>query len=210
MITENMIIELRETIKSSMSEKRSYHTLAVEQMAMRIADIYVPDKKNVLRAAALLHDITKEIKTDGQIALCAEYGIELSDQDILAPKTLHARTAAARIALQFPEFADPEVVSAVRWHTTGRANMSLCEKIIYLSDYIDDSRTFEDCIRVRERFFDFDFENASDREKLEHLDDTLIYSYDLTIKELLVKNAPIAKDTFNARNELVCAKLKAN
>ena len=205
-----MIIELRETIKSSMSEKRSYHTLAVEQMAMRIADIYVPDKKNVLRAAALLHDITKEIKTDGQIALCAEYGIELSDQDILAPKTLHARTAAARIALQFPEFADPEVVSAVRWHTTGRANMSLCEKIIYLSDYIDDSRTFEDCIRVRERFFDFDFENASDREKLEHLDDTLIYSYDLTIKELLVKNAPIAKDTFNARNELVCAKLKAN
>lgn len=210
MITDNMIMELRETIKSSMSEKRSYHTLAVEQMAIRIADIYVPDKKNVLRAAALLHDITKEIKTDGQISLCAEYGIELSDQDILAPKTLHARTAAARIALQFPEFADPEVVSAVRWHTTGKANMSLCEKIIYLSDYIDDSRTFEDCVRVREHFFDFDFANASDKEKLEHLDDTLIYSYDLTIKELLVKNAPIAKDTFNARNELVCAKLKAN
>ena len=74
-MTENMITHLRETVKASMSEKRSFHTLAVEQMAIRLGQIYAPDKIYVLRAAALLHDITKELRGDEQIKLCAEYGI---------------------------------------------------------------------------------------------------------------------------------------
>ena len=179
-------------------------------MAIRLGQIYAPDKIYVLRAAALLHDITKELRGDEQIKLCAEYGIELSDHDVLAPKTLHARTAAEKIKRDFPHFADPEVISAVRWHTTGRGGMTICEKLIYLADYIDDSRKFEDCVKLREFFFDFDFESASEDEKLAHLRDTLIYSYDMTISALLDSGAPIAKDTFDARNELVCEKLKAN
>ena len=209
-MTENMILQLRETVRASMSPKRAFHTLAVEQMAIRLGNIYVPDKINVLRSAALLHDITKELKTAEQLKLCAEYGIKLTDNDIFAPKTLHARTAAEKIKRDFPNFADPEIVSAVRWHTTGRAKMTLCEKLIYLADYIDDSRKFEDCIKLRDFFFDFDFENASEEQKLVHLRDTLIYSYDMTIAALLDSGAPIAKDTLDARNELVCEKLKAN
>ena len=209
-MTDNLIENLRLTVKSSMSEKRSFHTLAVEKMAVRLGEIYAPEKISVLRAAALLHDITKELDTEKQITLCKEYGISLSDNDVLAPKTLHARTAAEKIKRDFPEFADPEVISAVRWHTTGRAGMSILDKLIYLADYIDDSRKFADCVKLREFFFNFDFENASEAEKLSHLRDTLIYSYDMTISALLADGAPVAKDTFDARNELVCEKLKAN
>ena len=53
----------------------------------------------------------------------------------------------------------PELVSAVRYHTTGRADMTIAEKIIYLADFIDMSRKFEDCVVLRDYFFDFDFEN---------------------------------------------------
>lgn len=210
MITNEMIIELREYVKTSMSEKRSFHTLSVEQMAIRIGEIYAPDKINILSAAALFHDITKEVKTEGQLALCREYGISLDDNDIFAPKTLHARTAAEKIKKDFPEFADEEVISSVRWHTTGREGMSICEKIIYLSDYIDDSRTFDDCVKLRNYFFDHDFEAKDEKANLDHLRDTLIYSYDMTIYALLEDKVPIAKDTLNARNELICERLKAN
>ena len=209
-MTESMIIELRETVKSSMSDKRSFHTLAVENMAVRLGEIYAPDDINVLRAAALLHDITKELSTAEHIGLCNEYAIKLTSNDILAPKTLHARTAAEKIKRDFPNFNDQKIIDAVRWHTTGREGMSITEKLIYLADYIDDSRKFEDCVKLREFFFDFDFENSNHDEKLAHLRDTLILSYDMTISALLDSGAPIAKDTFDARNELVCEKLKAN
>ena len=88
--------------------------------------------------------------------------------------------------------------------------MTIIDKIIYLADYIDDSRKFEDCVKLRNYFFDFDFDNATSDEKIMHLGDTLIISYDMTIKSLIEHNAPISKDTFDARNELICAKLKAN
>ena len=209
-MTEEMINKLREAVRLSMSEKRAFHTLAVERMAARLGEIYAPEKISVLRVAALLHDITKELSTEEHIKLCSEYGISLDDNDILAPKTLHARTAAAKIERDFAEYADSDVISAVRWHTTGRAGMSICDKLIYLADYIDDSRKFEDCVKLREFFFDFDFQAADETAKLAHLRDTLIYSYDMTISALLDSGAPIAKDTFDARNELVCEKLKAN
>ena len=209
-ITEEMLAELRKKAVENMSEKRRVHTLAVEQMAMRIGAIYAPDKINVLRAAALLHDVTKELKTPEQLELCKKYGIDVSESDKFAPKTFHAKTAAVLIKDQYSEFADDDVVSAVRWHTTGREGMSICEKIIYLSDYIDESRNFSDCVKLREYFWGKDIGDMSDAEKNEHLRDTLIISYDMTIKNLLDENSPVAKDTFDARNELVCERLKAN
>ena len=209
-ITEDMLSALRERAVDGMSDKRRIHTLAVEQMAMRLGAIYAPEKINVLRAAALLHDVTKEIKLQGQLELCEKYGIDVSEKDKLAPKTFHAKTAAKIIEDKYPEYADEEVVSAVRWHTTGKEGMSVCEKLIYLADYIDDSRKFPDCVRLREYFWGKDIGKMNDSEKSAHLRDTLILSYDMTIKSLLDENSPVAKDTFDARNELVCERLKAN
>ena len=201
--TEEQLSILREKISSAMSEKRFAHTAAVEKMGERIGKIYAPDKVDVLRAAGLLHDITKEYSTEKQLQICREFGIITTKQDILTPKTLHARTAALLIPILYPEFADDEVISAVRWHTTGNADMSLLEKIVYLADYIDDSRKFEDCVKLRHIFWDACPEKMNEAERNVHLTKTLVVSFNMTVSGLVADNAPVADDTFMARNALL-------
>ncbi len=201
--TDEHLSSLREKISSLMSPKRFNHTAEVEKMAERIGRIYAPDKIDVLRAAGLLHDITKEFTTEKQLQICNEFGIITTKQDILTPKTFHAKTAAVLIPVLYPEFDDCEVVSAVRWHTTGRENMSLLEKIVYLADYIDMSRKFEDCVRLRAIFWDAEPEKMSDSEREAHLTKTLITSFDMTLASLISEDAPISDDTFKARNSLI-------
>ena len=129
----------REVAASGLSPKRLRHVLAVRDMAARLAELYCPEDTEILQAAALLHDMTKELSPQEQIALCDRYGIPRTRGDVLAPKCFHAMTAAALIPVMYPAFADPRIVSAVRWHTTGRVGMTLDEKLIYLADYIDES-----------------------------------------------------------------------
>ncbi len=202
-ITEAMLDELRETVMQKMSVKRFRHTAAVEQMVSRLCALYCPQETLKLRAAAILHDVTKELTVQEQCALCKEYGLPVTEQDLLAPKTFHARTAAAMISKVFPEFAHETVISAVRWHTTGHADMTLTEKLLYLADYIDQSRTFHNCVLLRRYFWGANPEamTATEREKL--LRDTLILSYDMTVKDLLEEGTPIAEDTVMARNALL-------
>jgi predicted HD superfamily hydrolase involved in NAD metabolism len=203
---EEMLAALREKMKNEMGEKRYNHTLEVEKMAARLGEIYAPDKLSALRAAALLHDVTKERTVDEHIAICESAGLVVSCAELKSPKMFHAKTGALVILQKYPQFATDEIVNAVRYHTTGKADMSIMEKIIYLADYIDMSRTFEDCVALRNFFFDFDFDNASEKEKLEHLNDTLIMSYDLTIRGLLEDGKHINDTTFEARNFLILEK----
>lgn len=204
--SEEILATLRENVKNEMGEKRYRHTLEVEKMAMRLGEIYAKDQIPFLRAASLLHDVTKERSAEEHIAICEGAGLLVSAAERKSPKMFHSKTAALIIPQKYPEFATPEIISAVRYHTTGKADMSIMEKIIYLADYIDMSRTFEDCVRLREFFFDFDFENSSEKEKLEHLNDTLIMSYDLTIRGLLEDKKHINDMTFEARNFLILEK----
>ena len=207
MITEGMLDSLREQIAKGMSEKRFRHTAEVEKMAARLGALYVPEKILMLRAAALLHDVTKEYSPDRQLMICAQQGLTVSRADLYAPKTFHAKTAAALIPETYPAFADEELISCVRWHTTGRRDMTLCEKLIYLADYIDLSRTFEDCVRLRSFFFAKEPEKMAESERLAHLRDTLILSFDMTIRGLLEDGKSISIDTMEARNQLICERI---
>lgn len=202
-ITEKMLNTLREEIKGSMSQKRFVHTAAVEEMVARLCALYCPEYTLPLRAAALLHDLTKELTPEAQEALCAAYDIFVDDLQRISPKTYHAKTAAARIVRDYPEFADPIIIDAVRWHTTGHAGMTLCEKLLYLADYIDDSRTFSSCVLLRRYFFGAEPELMTREERERHLRATLLLSYEFTLKDLLAEGAPIAEDTIRARNELL-------
>ncbi|MBQ9086846.1 MAG: bis(5'-nucleosyl)-tetraphosphatase (symmetrical) YqeK [Clostridia bacterium] len=204
--TETMLAELREGVRRTMSEKRFRHTAEVERMAERLGTLYVPDQIMMLRAAALLHDMTKEYSPDHHLMICAQKNIPLTKEDVYAPKTFHARTAAVLIPEKYPAFATEELIGCVRWHTTGRRGMTLCEKLLYLADYIDLSRTFEDCVRLRNYFFDASPETMTEKERLSHLRDTLILSFDMTVSALLFEGAPISPDTLDARNELVIEK----
>jgi nicotinate-nucleotide adenylyltransferase len=208
MINDRQLDTLRASVMASMSDFRFNHTAEVEKMAVRLGELYAPEKLNELRAAALLHDITKELSTAEQIELCNKRGIALSSCELQSPKTLHPITASAIIPERYPEFADEEIISAVRWHTTGRAEMSLCEKLIYLADYIDMSRKFADCIALREYFFGAEPEKMSASERLEHLDRTLVLSFDKTICGLVSEGAAISPDTIDARNHIIL-KLKS-
>ena len=202
-ITEKMLDSLRETVKGSMSPKRFTHTAAVEEMVARLCALYCPEYTLQLRAAALLHDLTKELTSEAQEALCAAYDIPTDDLQRLSPKTYHAKTAAARILRDFPQFADPIIVDAVRWHTTGHAGMTLTEKLLYLADYIDDSRTFSSCVLLHRYFFGAEPELMTSEERERHLRATLLLSYEHTLKDLLAEGAPIDEDTVRARNELL-------
>lgn len=203
MITEQMLDDLRKTVSEGMSPKRFRHTAEVEKMAAYLGSLYAPEKILTLRAAALLHDVTKEYTTDMQIKICAERDISLDADAVYAPKTLHAITAAALIPERFSEFATDEIIECVRWHTTGREDMTLLEKLIYLADYIDMSRTFEDCVKLREVFMSAKPETMGERERLDHLRNTLVLSYDMTMCALLEDGLPISTDTVRARNQLV-------
>lgn len=205
-ITEEMLDGLRERVVKLISPKRFRHTLAVEEMVTRLCALYCPEETVRMRAAALLHDVTKELEPCQQESLCREYGIPIGAEEKASPKLYHARTAAEKIRAEFPEFADPTVISAVRWHTTGRAGMKLTEKLLYLADYIDESRTFQNCVILRRYFFGASPEKMTGEEREALLRDTLILSYDMTVRDLLEEGRGVALDTVQARNELVLSR----
>ena len=193
---------------NGLSEKRRRHVLAVESAAVRIGNIYMPGDGNllILRAAALLHDITKEYTVEEHLRILERHGIVPSAVELAAPKTLHAVSAAALIPERYPRFAIPEVVSAVRWHTTGRADMSIAEKIIYLADYIDDSREYPECIRLREMFWGPDPASMTGSEREGHMRRVLIESFNTTFRGLIEEGTPFHPETVNARNFLLGGK----
>ena len=205
-ITEEMLDALRADVSRGMSEKRFRHTAEVEKMAARLSELYLPDDVMALRAAALLHDITKEASPAEQLRLCAVYGVAVDESELHAPKTFHAKTAAALIPERYAAFADEGIINCVRYHTTGRRGMTLAEQIIYLADYIDMSRSFEDCVRLRDYFWGAEPASMEMQARLTHLRDTLILSYDMTVRALLEEGGVISKDTIEARNELIAQK----
>lgn len=202
-ITDTMLDDLRGQVMDRISPKRFRHTVAVEEMVTRLCALFCPEETMRMRAAALLHDVTKEVDDHGQEELCRAYGLSVSQADRLSPKTFHARTAAALIPSEFPNFHDPIIVAAVRWHTTGHADMTLTEKLLYLADYIDASRTFRNCVILRRYFFGAEPQTMTLEERFELLRQTLLLSYDMTIRDLTEEGRPIAEETICARNALL-------
>ena len=200
---EQALTELRIRIRSYMSEKRLSHTLAVEREIASLSGIYAPEDEFSLRIAALLHDITKEMPFLRQLQLCEEFGIKYTEDETFTPKIFHARTAEVLIHRDFPEYAIEEILSPIRWHTTGREKMTTCEILLFLADYIEDTRTFPSCVELRRFFYDGLAVAKDDDSKLKLLRDTIILSFDMTINELVSDRKPIHADTVKARNYFV-------
>ncbi len=207
-ITEENIARLREEIRGEMGAWRLSHTLAVEEEAKAIAKWYLPQNIAEISAAALLHDVTKECSTEEQIALCERYGLPVTDEELASPKILHAKTAAAVITDRYSAYAREEILDAVGKHTTGAREMSLFAKILYLADYTEKTRTFPDCIRLREYFWSKPLAEMTDEERRRHLDKTLLLSFEMTLTDLLREGRPIASDT-RAAYEALKAKYDA-
>lgn len=199
-ITEQKLDALRADIRSRMSSKRYSHTLGVEREISRLAELYCPEKIGELRASALLHDITKEYSSDEHLGIIAEHGFDVEYYSRQSHKTYHSLTASLIIPRLYTEFSTDDILHAVRVHTTGCAEMNLFDKLLYLADYIEDTRTFEDCVTLR-RFFWDGIESGEDKYK--HLDSTILLSLDMTIKDLIEGAKVISIDTVEARNSLL-------
>ncbi len=206
-ITEDMLTNLREKIRMYMGDRRYLHTLAVEEEVARLAELYLPNNIVEIRAAALLHDITKEWTFPEQIAFCKAHGIPLSREERMSPKVLHAVTAPIFIEKEFPCFARPQILSAIRTHTVGGCRMPLFSKLLYLADYIEKTRTFPDCIALRKMFWNSDMPHTKNG-RVHHLDRVIRASYDMTLRALLAEGAPISATTVRARNELLSKNLQ--
>lgn len=199
------IEQLSEQVQPYLTEKRYAHTLAVAKEAKKMGEIYLPDDLFRLQASALLHDITKKADLKKQLHYCKEFGIMVNVDDTLSPSVFHAKTAEAVAARDFPDFTDPDILSGIRWHTTGHDGMTVFEAIIFLADYIEETRDFDDCVQVRRYFYD----RIADGEEPETvLWDTMIYSFDLTIELLLKDGAIIDPDTIGARNYYIAKRLQ--
>ena len=133
------LAELEAEVLSLMNPNRVAHVLGCRDCAVELARLYGENEVDAARAG-LLHDITKAIDGPLQLTLCAEYGIVLDTFSRAFPKTLHALTGSLVAGRIFGE--NENVVSAVCHHTTGRADMTLLEKIIYIADYVERNRNF--------------------------------------------------------------------
>ena len=138
--------ELEKVVISLLNPNRVNHVLGCRDTAARLARIWGVDETDAARAG-MLHDVTKAIDGPLQLTLCRAYGKVLSEFSQRYPKTLHALTGSLVAERIFGE--NQAVVSAIESHTTGKGNMNMLEKIIYVADYMEPNRDFPGVDKLR-------------------------------------------------------------
>lgn len=131
-------IEFRTKLKSSLSPMRYEHSLSVSFICVALAMRYGIDLQKA-EAAGLLHDCAKCYSDRELFRLCEKRQIALSEDERLAPAVIHARYGAWMAEHEYG-IRDPEILEAIRWHTTGKPAMSRLDMILYIADYIEPRR----------------------------------------------------------------------
>ena len=130
--------DMKEKVRQSQKDSRFAHTLGVVETALQLAKQYQVDEKKA-EIAALLHDCAKNYDGQEQIKLCKKYGITVTEVEAQNPFLLHAKLGKHLAKTEYG-IEDEEILDAIRWHTTGRPEMTQLDKIIYIADYIEPNR----------------------------------------------------------------------
>ncbi len=173
---------LRRQVIPMLSSQRIAHTAGCEHEAVQLAKLWGEDPEKAA-VAGILHDSTKNLSYEEQLILCDKYGIILDNAQRENPKLLHAITGAALAKDRFG--VSEEISQAIRWHTTGKPDMTTLEKIIYLADYIEPTRDFEGVEQLRELAY-------------EDLDKALALGLEMSLEELRRQNVEPHRDTVEA------------
>ncbi len=161
--------KLRKKIRKVQDAKRYEHTLGVEYTAAALAMRYGADLESA-QAAGLLHDCAKCIPDEKKLELCEKYGIAVTETEKRCPFLLHAKLGGFLVREKYG-ITDQNIINAVRNHTTGREDMSLLEKIIFVADYIEPGRNHAPNLSdIRALAFE-----DIDRALVRILEDTLIH-----------------------------------
>jgi predicted HD superfamily hydrolase involved in NAD metabolism len=170
------------------SPKRFKHSLNVEKEALKLGEIYGADLEKC-RIAAISHDCAKYFSDEELLKKAKEYGIEVDEIQMKFPQLLHSPVGAMYCKNVF-EIEDEDILNAIKYHTTGRKDMSILEKIIYLADVIEEGRDFKGIEKIREKAYI-------------DLDEALILSCNSTLKYIIEKNFLIHPLTIEFRNSLL-------
>lgn len=180
--------EYKALLKSRLDEYRYIHSLNVANSAKKLAAHYSADEDKAY-IAGLLHDITKCENRENQLQMLENGGIILSRSVMSNPKLWHAMTAPVFIS-NYLHINDSEILSSVRYHTTGKTDMSLLDLIVYVADYISEERNYPDVDVMRTLAF-------------ESLEKAALYSLKFTFKKLSADELVICEDSLAFYNDLI-------
>ncbi len=180
--------EYIDILKERLSDYRLFHSLKVAESSYHLSKKYGGDLDKAV-TAGLLHDILKDSDKSFIFSYLEEHDIKLTPLEKSQQKLWHAIAGAEYIKNEL-NIKDPDILSAVRYHTTGKANMALLEKIIFTADFISADRDYEGVDEMREKA------------KIS-LDGAMLTGLSFTIKELVDKKQPVHPDSLDAYNDLI-------
>lgn len=189
-------------VEKRLSRKRFLHTQGVVKMAEKLSGYCLPYKTDELLCAAYLHDVTKELPISEHIKLLSEGGAILSDEDMRTEAILHAFSAYYVIKRDFPKFSTDDVLSAVYNHTIGSPDMTVFDEIIFLSDYIEETRSYESSIKLRE-YVMRDLTEGAYEKNIKLLHKACIIAIDNTVLHLIKEKKAINTKNILTRNALL-------
>lgn len=172
----------RSVMARMLGERRLHHSECVSESAGLLAEKYGADLGKA-KLAGLLHDITKELPAETQLELIGS----VTPLERANHKVWHQMSCPAFLVKEGLT-DDEEILSAVRWHTTGRAGMTLLEKIVYVADFISADRDYPDVDVVR-RLADISLEHA------------ILYTSRYTVEDLVKRDIPVHPSTLDCYND---------
>lgn len=186
-----MYEEIKKTLKKTLSKRRYIHSLGVADEAKRLASIYGADTDKAY-LAGLLHDCAKEINSAVQLSMCEDLGVELDEITRRNPGLIHGPLGAEIAKLDYG-IDDERILGAIRWHTVGKAGMTLLEKIIYIADFTEPNRDFDGVDELR-------------RTVNSDLDEAILLSVAQHTEILAKRGADMHPNTIFMRNDLISNK----
>lgn len=183
-----MIEKYKNIIKKMMSEKRYLHSVSVSSVAAELAKRYNYDEEKAA-IAGILHDITKEMPDEFHLELFERHNVKLDEIEKISKKLWHSISGSLYIKENL-NINDEEILNAVKYHTIARKNMTLIDKIIFLSDFLAEDRQYENSKIMRKLAF-------------ENLDKAVIYGLKLQTEGFFIKNLLLSKNMFEAYNDMI-------
>ncbi len=186
--------EAKALIRPMLDEKRYHHSMCVAKEAVRLAKRFGADPEKA-ELAGILHDIVKQIPAEKQLQMLDGFAIILTETERKSRKIWHAILGAAYLERECG-VTDPELLSAVRWHTTGKAGMTLLDRIVFTADFVSEDREYKGVEKLR-RLAEKDLNAA------------MLEGTAFTIADLASHEALIHPDTVSLYNSLLLEREKA-
>ena len=181
------IKDLKKELKKEMDDSRFEHTLGVMYTCGALAMRYGYDLEKAM-LAGLMHDCAKCMPNAKKLKAAEKNHLEITDLERKNPFMLHAKLGAF-LAKKKYDIEDREILDAIRWHTTGKADMTTLEKIVYLADYIEPTRSFCDLTELRTLAF-------------QDLDRAALLGLEMAVRDLMEQGAAVHSNSVLARDYL--------